>query len=289
MASAQGATRVPSDTQQVGAKLTDVGPFKREDLSTYLTRVKKDIAFFLADPPTGIFIAPYEKDIANIHALVMGPSGTPYEDGFFEFLIRCPVEYPMKPPIVEFLTTDSGRQAQPKPARSKHKPQSQQTGSQVTATRSEAPSVGKATAGTSFSLDPAVASSEGKTLRNNTETEIQRKAAIIIASPDGAVTCRQVLDKAKATVSTNDKRGSVAVVKGHSFREAVAGGDRSTPALAPRPPMSAGCHRKDPISYDSAGSSCRLEGHSSNQCLQALAVENPGGVMTGNAARGNSG
>ncbi|KAL3199758.1 hypothetical protein MRX96_043793 [Rhipicephalus microplus] len=109
MASAQGATRVPSDTQQVGAKLTDVGPFKREDLSTYLTRVKKDIAFFLADPPTGIFIAPYEKDIANIHALVMGPSGTPYEDGFFEFLIRCPVEYPMKPPIVEFLTTDSGR------------------------------------------------------------------------------------------------------------------------------------------------------------------------------------
>ncbi|KAL1466317.1 hypothetical protein MTO96_042822 [Rhipicephalus appendiculatus] len=109
MAAAQGAKRVASDTRRVGTKLTDVGPLKREDSPAYLTRVKKDIAYFLTDPPTGIFIAPHENDVAKIHALVMGPSGTPYEDGFFEFQIRCTTEYPLKPPIVEFLTTDSGR------------------------------------------------------------------------------------------------------------------------------------------------------------------------------------
>ncbi|KAL1469415.1 hypothetical protein MTO96_041059 [Rhipicephalus appendiculatus] len=110
MAAAQGAAAATTGASRTGTKCRDVGPFKREDSPTYLTRVKKDIADFFADPPTGIFIAPDENNIAKIHAVVMGPSGkTPYENGFFEFLIRCPMEYPLAPPTVRFLTTDSGR------------------------------------------------------------------------------------------------------------------------------------------------------------------------------------
>ncbi|KAH7935766.1 ubiquitin-conjugating enzyme E2 Z [Rhipicephalus sanguineus] len=109
MAAAQGAAAVTKSTSRTGTKSREIGPFKREDSPSILTRLKKDIADFYADPPPGIYIAPDENDIAKIHALVMGPSGTPYEDGFFEFQIRCPTEYPLKPPTVQFLTTDSGR------------------------------------------------------------------------------------------------------------------------------------------------------------------------------------
>ncbi|KAH7935767.1 ubiquitin-conjugating enzyme E2 Z [Rhipicephalus sanguineus] len=109
MAATQGATPLATSTSRLGTKSTDIGPLKREDSPAYLTRVKQEIEDFFGDAPTGIFIAPDEDDFTTIHALVMGPSGTPYEDGFFEFQIRCPSEYPLKPPILKFLTTDSGR------------------------------------------------------------------------------------------------------------------------------------------------------------------------------------
>ncbi|KAH7939790.1 hypothetical protein HPB52_017449 [Rhipicephalus sanguineus] len=51
-----------------------------------LARVQKDIADFNATPPPcGIFIAPDDVDITKISALLIGPTGTPYENGFFQF------------------------------------------------------------------------------------------------------------------------------------------------------------------------------------------------------------
>jgi ubiquitin-conjugating enzyme E2 Z len=41
--------------------------------------------------------------------LIIGPHGTPYEYGFFEFAIVFTTEYPSKPPKVEAKTTNSGR------------------------------------------------------------------------------------------------------------------------------------------------------------------------------------
>ncbi|KAL1416491.1 hypothetical protein MTO96_027956 [Rhipicephalus appendiculatus] len=72
-------------------------------------RVKKDIAHIASDPPPGIYVAPEENDITRIYALVVGPSGTPYEGGFLLFHLVCPLEYPINPPKVRFLTTDAGR------------------------------------------------------------------------------------------------------------------------------------------------------------------------------------
>lgn len=74
-----------------------------------LLRVKKDIAHLVSDPPPGIYVAPEENDITRIFALVVGPSGTPYEGSFLLFHISCPLDYPINPPKVRFLTTDAGR------------------------------------------------------------------------------------------------------------------------------------------------------------------------------------
>lgn len=60
------------------------------------------------DPPPGIFVIQDESDLTTIHALITGPFRTPYEGGYFYFVVRCPVDYPIKPPIVRFMTTGAG-------------------------------------------------------------------------------------------------------------------------------------------------------------------------------------
>lgn len=45
----------------------------------------------------------------QIHALITGPFDTPYEGGFYYFLIRCPPDYPIRPPRVKLMTTGGGQ------------------------------------------------------------------------------------------------------------------------------------------------------------------------------------
>lgn len=61
------------------------------------------------EPPPGLHIAADEDDITKVHALVVGPRGTPYEGGFFYFLIFFTPDYPIKPPKVKLMTTGGGR------------------------------------------------------------------------------------------------------------------------------------------------------------------------------------
>ncbi|XP_077564494.1 ubiquitin-conjugating enzyme E2 Z-like [Haemaphysalis longicornis] len=74
-----------------------------------LARAKRDIKDIYEQPPPGVFIAPKENNVTKIHALVIGPLGTPYEGGFFHFFIKCPTDYPIAPPKVRLMTTDRGR------------------------------------------------------------------------------------------------------------------------------------------------------------------------------------
>ncbi|KAL1443440.1 hypothetical protein MTO96_007518 [Rhipicephalus appendiculatus] len=74
-----------------------------------LMRVKRDIADFKADPLPGIYISPEESDLTRVHALIVGPEGTPYEGGFFHFFMKFPANYPVNPPRVRIMTTDAGR------------------------------------------------------------------------------------------------------------------------------------------------------------------------------------
>jgi len=56
-----------------------------------------------------MFIVPDQEDMTKIHALITGPFDTPYEGGFFYFLIRCPPDYPIHPPRVKLMTTGDGK------------------------------------------------------------------------------------------------------------------------------------------------------------------------------------
>ena len=80
-------------------------------------RLKKDIKELLTNEEemakTGIHTFVDENDITNIYALIIGTEGTPYEGGFYFFLITIPDDYPIKPPKITFLSTASGVRIHP--------------------------------------------------------------------------------------------------------------------------------------------------------------------------------
>jgi len=76
--------------------------------SNTLNRIKRDLATIYREPPPGMFVVPDKDDMTKIHALIIGPFDTPYEGGFFHFLLRCPPNYPINPPRVKLLTTGNG-------------------------------------------------------------------------------------------------------------------------------------------------------------------------------------
>jgi len=75
---------------------------------TCLARIRKDLMALHADPLPAILVFPDEKDITVVHALVAGPFDTPYEGGFFYFVLHFPWNYPVSPPHVRLMTTGGG-------------------------------------------------------------------------------------------------------------------------------------------------------------------------------------
>ncbi len=71
-----------------------------------LKRIISDIIEFREDPPENIHIEIDKENITNIKALIIGPKGTPYEDGYFFFDIKMPADYPQSSPVVKFKTID---------------------------------------------------------------------------------------------------------------------------------------------------------------------------------------
>ncbi|CAF1434872.1 unnamed protein product [Adineta ricciae] len=70
-----------------------------------IARIKYDISSMFRDPAPGIFISPDPMNLTIIHALIIGPSDTPYEGGFFYFAVRCPPDYPILSPRCRLMTT----------------------------------------------------------------------------------------------------------------------------------------------------------------------------------------
>lgn len=73
-----------------------------------LMRIQNDIRNIYADPVPGILVVPDEGEMCLAHALICGPEATPYEGGFFYFLVRFPTNYPIEPPRVRVMTTGGG-------------------------------------------------------------------------------------------------------------------------------------------------------------------------------------
>ncbi|XP_028074739.1 constitutive photomorphogenesis protein 10-like isoform X6 [Camellia sinensis] len=53
------------------------------------------------NPPSYCFAGPKGDSLYHWVATLIGPSGTPYEDGIFFLDITFPSEYPFKPPEVQ--------------------------------------------------------------------------------------------------------------------------------------------------------------------------------------------
>ncbi|KAF2110227.1 hypothetical protein BDV96DRAFT_584595 [Lophiotrema nucula] len=77
-------------------RLSQQGRMKR--LITELTTLKTGL-------PPGIFVKYASSRLDVMKFLIVGPEGTPYENGLFEFDLFCGHEYPYKSPKVLFKTT----------------------------------------------------------------------------------------------------------------------------------------------------------------------------------------
>ncbi|XP_063853125.1 uncharacterized protein LOC135095910, partial [Scylla paramamosain] len=61
-------------------------------------RVKKDLSTIFTEPLPGIFAVPQDDNLFLVHSLIVGPFDTPYEGGFFHFVVRFGPSYPIHPP-----------------------------------------------------------------------------------------------------------------------------------------------------------------------------------------------
>ncbi|XP_065297015.1 ubiquitin-conjugating enzyme E2 Z-like [Dermacentor albipictus] len=74
-----------------------------------ILETKRALVDIYSKPVPGNYVVTDQDDVTRIQALLLGPAGTPYEGGFFWFVMRCQPEYPAKPPQVRLMTTDGGR------------------------------------------------------------------------------------------------------------------------------------------------------------------------------------
>ena len=73
-----------------------------------IKRLIKDVREITKTPLTshGIYYQHSNDDILCGQAMIIGPADTPYEQGYYFFEFKYPVDYPHKPPIVTYHTND---------------------------------------------------------------------------------------------------------------------------------------------------------------------------------------
>lgn len=71
-------------------------------------RIMQEIARLKASLPNGIFVRYCDTRPDVMKILIIGPQGSPYENGLFEFDLLCGADFPQKPPQMDFRTTGGG-------------------------------------------------------------------------------------------------------------------------------------------------------------------------------------
>ncbi|KAF2446851.1 UBC-like protein [Karstenula rhodostoma CBS 690.94] len=73
-----------------------------------MRKIITDLTILSTSLPGGIYVRHSSNRPDIIKAMIIGPEGTPYENGLFEFDIFCANNYPNEPPQVKFKTTGNG-------------------------------------------------------------------------------------------------------------------------------------------------------------------------------------
>ncbi|BFZ03274.1 hypothetical protein BsWGS_06312 [Bradybaena similaris] len=75
----------------------------------FKTAVRKELKLFQTSLPDGIFIKGFEDRLDLYSFMILGPAGTPYEDGLFLFDMMLPNDYPNAPPLCHYHSYCSDR------------------------------------------------------------------------------------------------------------------------------------------------------------------------------------
>ncbi|KAI3325257.1 UBC-like protein [Xylariaceae sp. AK1471] len=70
-----------------------------------MRKLVTEISTLKTSLPSGIFIRYAASRLDTMKILIISSCGTPYEHGFFEFDLFCPLEYPRVAPRMQFRTT----------------------------------------------------------------------------------------------------------------------------------------------------------------------------------------
>jgi ubiquitin-conjugating enzyme E2 D/E len=67
-------------------------------------RLNREVKTLREIPPENCSAGPRDGDLYTWDATIMGPKGTPYENGIFKIVINFPTDYPFKAPKIKFTT-----------------------------------------------------------------------------------------------------------------------------------------------------------------------------------------
>ncbi|XP_062582849.1 (E3-independent) E2 ubiquitin-conjugating enzyme UBE2O-like isoform X2 [Saccostrea cucullata] len=78
--------------------------YSPQDPKSFLRAVRKEYQLLQSNLPNGIIVKGFEDRMDLFSVMIIGPHGTPYEDGLFFFDVFLPADYPTSPPVFHYIS-----------------------------------------------------------------------------------------------------------------------------------------------------------------------------------------